>query len=135
MNLKNAVFYNILIDRFSRGKEEDKKRWTCDGVEFCGGNLRGIIERLDYLRDLGVDYILPTPFQKNLEYHGYHTTDLMAVDPRFGTIGDLYELISETHKRGMKIIMDWTINHVSWEHPFFVEAAKNKNSPYRKWFY
>lgn len=135
MNLKNAVFYNILIDRFSRGKELDKEPWICDGPNFCGGNLKGITERLDYLKDLGVDILLLTPFNKGIEYHGYHITDFFAVDSRFGTLDDLKNLISEAHKKEMKVIMDWTINHVSWKHPYFVDALQNEDSEYRKWFY
>lgn len=135
MELKNAVFYNILIDRFSRGKDLDEKGWTCNGPEFCGGNLKGITERLDYLKELGVDIILPTPFNKGIEYHGYHTTDLLSIDPRFGTLDDLKNFTAEAHKRDMKVIMDWTVNHVSWKHPYFVEAMRDKNSEYRKWFH
>lgn len=135
MDLKNAIFYNILIDRFSRGKELDKENWVCHGPSFCGGNLKGITERLDYLKDLGVDILLLTPFNKGIEYHGYHTTDLFSVDPRFGDLDDLKNLISEAHKKGMKVIMDWTINHVSQSHPYFVEALQNENSEYRKWFH
>ena len=135
MDLKNAIFYNILIDRFSRGKELDKENWNCDGPSFCGGNLKGITERLDYLQDLGVDILLLTPFNKGIEYHGYHTTDLFSIDPRFGDLDDLKNLISAAHKRNMKAIMDWTVNHVSWSHPYFIEALQNENSKYRKWFH
>jgi len=135
MALKNAIFYNILIDRFSRGKELDERGWACHGPEFCGGNLKGITERLDYLKELGVDIILLTPFNKGIEYHGYHTTDLLSIDPRFGTVDDLKTLTAEAHKMGMKVIMDWTVNHISCKHPYFVEAMRDKNSEYRKWFY
>lgn len=135
MELKKAIFYNILIDRFSRGKERDKENWNCEGPQFCGGTLKGVAERLDYLKELGVDAMLLTPFNTGIEYHGYHTTDLFSMDPRFGTLDDLKNLLAEAHKRNMKVVMDWTINHVSWKHPYFVEALADKESEYRKWFH
>ncbi|MDP3957892.1 MAG: alpha-amylase family glycosyl hydrolase [bacterium] len=135
MELKKAVFYNILIDRFSRGKELDKEGWGCEGPKFCGGTLKGVIERLEYLQKLGVDVLLLTPFVKGTEYHGYHTTDLFSMDPRLGTLPDLKNLLAEAHKRDMKVIMDWTINHVSKKHPYFIAAAADKKSEYRKWFH
>jgi glycosidase len=134
--LKEAIIYNIFIDRFSVGKEKDIE-WSKvpgDRPEFCGGNIRGIIERLDYLSDLGINTILLTPFNTTTEYHGYHVTDFFGVDPRFGTLEDIKELIAKSHQRNIRIIMDFVVNHVSDQHPYFLDARTHLGSPYRKWF-
>lgn len=135
MNLRSAVLYNIFIDRFSRGTERDRSEWVCDEKQYCGGTLDGIIERLDYLKDLGVTVLLLTPFNTGVAYHGYHTTDFFSVDARFGSLDSFKKLLYEAHARNMKVIMDWVINHVSEEHPFFLEAKAHTESEYRNWFY
>lgn len=133
--LKNAVIYNILIDRFARGNNEDWINHDSLSNVFCGGNLQGIIDRLDYLEDLGVTAILLTPFHPTVAYHGYHILDFFGVDPRFGTLAILKELILKAHERGIKVIMDFVINHVSKDHAYFRDAKNNPASPYRDWFY
>lgn len=132
---RDAIIYHIFIDRFSRGTEQDREPAACDGPEFCGGNLQGVIDRLDYLVDLGINTILLSPFTKATSYHGYDTEDLYAVDPRFGSLDTLKTLIHEAHARDIKIIADFVANHVSVEHPFFRDARENADSEYRDWFY
>lgn len=132
---RNAIVYQIFVDRFSRGLVADARPASCEGPVFCGGNIRGIIERLDYLDELGVTAIWLSPFNTTSAYHGYHITDFFGVDPRFGTLEDVQELIAKAHGRGMKLIMDFVPNHMSSQHPFFVDAQKNKASEYRQWFY
>ncbi|HKV38877.1 MAG TPA: alpha-amylase family glycosyl hydrolase, partial [Blastocatellia bacterium] len=132
---RHAIIYQILIDRFSRGRQQDLECIECNGPIFCGGNLRGVIERLDYLADLGVNAIWLSPFNSTTAYHGYHTTDFFKVEPRFGTIEDLDELIESAHVRGMRLIMDFVPNHVHKSHPFFREAMQDPASKYRTWFY
>ncbi len=124
------VIYQILIDRFANCK---KQGW--DKPQFLGGNIRGIIEKLDYIKELGADTIWISPFYKTTAYHGYHITDFFSVEPRFGTLQDLKELIEKVHENDMKIIADFVPNHCSDQHPFFQDAIKNKDSKYRKWFY
>jgi glycosidase len=132
--LKKAVIYNILIDRFARGHNEP---WLCEGprtLDFCGGNLQGVIDKLDYLQELGINTILLTPFHPTPVYHGYHVLDFYGVDPRFGTLETVKTLLAEAHKRGMRVIMDFVLNHVSHQHPYFIDAKTNPKSKYRSWF-
>ena len=102
-----------------------------DGV----GDLRGLISRLDYLRDLGIRGIWLMPIQKNADGdHGYATSDYRAVDPAYGTLADFDELIAQARRRGIGVIMDYVVNHSAAEHPFFVDARANPASPYRDWY-
>ncbi|MBU0497912.1 MAG: hypothetical protein KKG04_08180 [Candidatus Thermoplasmatota archaeon] len=129
--LKGAVIYQILIDRFAGySHTEGWERPT-----FLGGNLRGIIDNLPYLEELGVDAIWITPHYETSAYHGYHVTDFFAVDPHFGTLDDFQELVETLHSVGMRLLIDFVPNHVSRQHRFFQEAITDPSSPYRKWFY
>lgn len=127
----DAVVYQILIDRFAGF--EDTENWH--NPEFVGGDLQGIIDKLDYIEDLGIDVIWISPFYETSAYHGYHITDFFSVDEHFGTEEDLKELVDEVHDRDMKIIADFVPNHVSQEHPFFKNAQSNPSSDYSDWFY
>ena len=128
---KNSVIYQILIDRFAGFKSTEN--W--EKPQFLGGNIKGIIQKLPYLKELGINTIWISPFYKCSEYHGYHITDFFEVDPHFGTIKDLKELIYETHKINIRIIADFVPNHCSSIHPYFLDAQKNKDSEYKDWFY
>ncbi len=88
------------------------------------GDLKGITSKLDYLEGLGVDVLWLTPFQQSNSYHGYDIRDYFTVDPRFGTLADYRELVTEAHKRGMKILMDFVINHTSTGNPWFIKSQK-----------
>lgn len=128
--IEEAVIYQIMIDRFAGEWKETK-----NANHFMGGNIQGIINKLDYIQDLGVTAIWISPFVTNANYHGYHTMDFLQIDPHFGTYEDLKELIQKTHAKGMKMIADFVPNHCSIEHPFFQEALHNEESPYRNWFF
>jgi len=128
---KDAVIYHILIDRFAG--YQSTENW--DKPVFLGGNVKGVIEKLPYLQDLGVNTIWISPFYKTSTYHGYHVTDFYELESRFGTHEDLKQLFKKVHRNGMYIIADFVPNHCSKEHPFFQHAQKNKNSDYRHWFY
>ena len=91
------------------------------------GDLRGIIDSLDYLKELGVDVLWLTPIQKSDSYHGYDISDYFAVDKRFGTLEDYRELIYKAHKMGMKVIMDLVLNHTSKGNPWFVNSQWGDN--------
>ena len=121
---KNAIIYHILIDRFAG--VTNPERW--EQPEFIGGNLRGIINKLDYLTDLGINAIWLSPFCQTNDYHGYHVTDFHKVEPRFGTLDDLKELIDKAHQSGIKIIADFVPNHCSRHHRFFRAAQADKAS-------
>ena len=101
-----------------------------DGI----GDLRGIIDSLDYLSDLGVQVLWLTPIQKSDSYHGYDISDYYAVDKRFGTVDDYRELLYKAHEKGMKVLMDLVLNHTSKGNIWFsnsqwgrVDAAANIN--------
>ena len=103
-----------------------------DGI----GDLRGIISKLDYLKELGVDIIWLSPIYKSpFVDQGYDISDYYKIDPRFGTMDDFDELIAEARKRGMYIIMDLVINHCSDQHEWFQKALADPDGPYADYFY
>lgn len=102
-----------------------------DGI----GDIRGIISRLDYIRDLGVTMIWVSPVYKSpMVDMGYDISDYQDIDPQFGSMSDFKELLAEANKRGMKIIMDLVVNHTSDEHEWFQAALADKQSPYRDYY-
>ena len=103
-----------------------------DGI----GDLQGVISRLDYLKDLGVDILWLSPIYKSpLADEGYDISDYYAIDPRFGSMQDMEELIAETKKRGMTVLMDLVVNHCSDEHEWFKKACADPEGKYGKFFY
>lgn len=118
----STVYYEIFVRSFydSNG----------DGI----GDLRGVTEKLDYLRELGIGGIWLMPIQPSPSYHGYDVTDYYEVNPEYGTMEDLKELLDEAHRRGIKVLMDLVVNHTSSEHPWFQAAAADADSPYRSWY-
>ena len=102
-----------------------------DGI----GDLRGIISKLDYLKELGIDVIWICPMYKSPnDDNGYDISDYQDIMSDFGTMDDFNELLNEVHKRNMKIIIDLVINHTSDEHPWFIESRSSKESPKRDWY-
>ncbi|HEY8339181.1 MAG TPA: maltose alpha-D-glucosyltransferase [Egibacteraceae bacterium] len=119
---KNAIFYEVLIRGFYDA--------NADGT----GDIRGLIERLDYLEWLGVDCLWLLPFyQSPLRDGGYDISDFMTVLPEFGTVDDVAELLEAAHARGMRVIADMVMNHTSDQHPWFQESRK-PGSPKRDWY-
>jgi len=103
-----------------------------DGI----GDLRGIIGKLDYLSDLGINLLWLSPaYPSPLADEGYDISDYYGVNPLFGTLADMDELIAEGKKRGIRLILDLVVNHCSDEHAWFQEALRNPESPYRDFFY
>ena len=101
-----------------------------DGI----GDLRGVTQSLDYLRDLGIKGIWLMPITKSADGdHGYAVTDFRDIEPAYGTLADFDELLREAHARGIGVIMDYVINHSAASHPLFV-AAGSPTSPYRHWY-
>lgn len=99
------------------------------------GDIQGIIEKLDYLKELGVDVLWLTPVYKSPQKdNGYDISDYYAIDPAYGTMDDFQQLLDETHARGMKLIMDLVINHTSTEHEWFKQAVASKDNPYRDYY-
>lgn len=126
-----------------------EKKWWQDKVayqiypkSFCDsngdgiGDLKGIISRLDYLKELGVDIIWLSPiYQSPLVDQGYDISDYYSIDPRFGTMEDMDELLAEAKKRDMYIVMDLVVNHCSDQHEWFRRAMEDPDGEYGKYFY
>lgn len=120
---KEAVAYQIYPRSF--------KDSNGDGI----GDIQGVISKLDYLKDLGVDVIWICPiYQSPNDDNGYDISDYKDIMNDFGTMADFDELLEEVHKRDMKLIMDLVINHTSDEHPWFVEARSSKDNSYRDYY-
>ena len=131
--LQTGVIYHVFVDRFAT--TADKSFATTDRLsDIFGGTLRGVTEKLDYIADLGATCIWLSPICPSPSHHGYDATDLRAVEPRLGTADDLRALIDGAHERGLRVLLDFVPNHVSNEHPFFVEAQTKADSPYRDYF-
>ncbi len=104
--------------------------------QYFGGDLAGIIEKLDYLKDLGVTVLYLNPIFDSGSAHGYDTHDYMKVSPKFGTEEDLQGLLNEAHKRGMRVILDFVPNHTGLGFWAFQDVVKNgENSPYWDWYF
>ena len=120
---KESVVYQIYPRSF--------KDSNGDGI----GDLRGIIQKLDYLKELGVDVVWLSPVYKSPnDDNGYDISDYQDIMTEFGTLADFDELLAGMHARGIKLVMDLVVNHTSDEHPWFVEARKSKDNPYRDYY-
>lgn len=153
---KNAVFYQIFVDRFYKSpnvkcaniKGRNYRNWgempdwyrnqfgDFHNNDFFCGNIKGIEEKLEYLKNLGVDviYISPINFSQ-FRYERYAATDHMQIDPDVGTFEDLGSLHKKANAMGMHIILDIAFNHCNSDNPIFQDAISNKNSRYRNWFF
>ncbi|MGA2561747.1 MAG: alpha-glucosidase, partial [Terracidiphilus sp.] len=120
---KNAVIYEIYPRSFQDSNG--------DGI----GDLNGITERLDYLKELGVDAIWLTPVYPSPQVDfGYDISDYENIDPQYGTLKDFDHLIAEADKRHIRILMDMVMNHTSDKHMWFEQSRSSKDNPYRDWY-
>ncbi|MDR2976336.1 MAG: alpha-glucosidase [Streptococcaceae bacterium] len=120
---KKAVGYQIYPKSF--------KDSNADGI----GDLQGIIEKLPYLKSLGIDFIWLNPIYASPQVDGgYDISDFYDIDPMFGTMADFKALLAKCHQLGMKLIMDLVVNHTSNQHKWFIEAQKSKDNPYRDYY-
>ncbi|HEV7196768.1 MAG TPA: alpha-glucosidase [Pedococcus sp.] len=121
---RDAVVYQIYPRSFQDSNG--------DGI----GDLPGIISRLDYLQQLGIDVLWLSPiYASPQDDNGYDISDYQDIDPTFGTLADVDELIAQAHARGIRIVMDLVVNHTSDEHPWFVESRSSKDNPKRDWYW
>jgi oligo-1,6-glucosidase len=121
---KTAVVYQIYPRSFADSNG--------DGI----GDLPGIIGRLDYLAELGVDVLWLSPvYPSPQDDNGYDISDYQGIDPVFGTLDDFDRLVDEAHRHGLKIVMDLVVNHTSDEHPWFVESRSSRDNPKRDWYW
>jgi oligo-1,6-glucosidase len=105
---------------------------TGDGI----GDLRGVLSHLDHLERLGVDVLWLSPvYRSPMNDNGYDISDYQDIDPLFGTLADLDELIEQLHAHGMRLVMDLVVNHTSDEHPWFVESRSSRDNPKRDWYW
>lgn len=121
---KEAIVYQIYPRSF--------KDSNGDGI----GDLRGVIEKLDYLKELGIDVVWMSPFYKSPnDDNGYDISDYRDIMDEFGTLDDFREMLDGLHKRGIKLVIDLVTNHSSDEHKWFQESRKSKDNPYRDYYY
>lgn len=110
-------------------------RSFCDSNKDGIGDLGGILKKLDYLEELGVDIIWLSPvYQSPNDDNGYDISDYRSILKEFGTMDEFDHLLEETHKRGMRLIMDLVVNHTSDEHEWFIQSKKDKTNPYRDYY-
>lgn len=120
---KEAVVYQIYPRSF------------CDSNGDGIGDLRGIIQKLDYLKELGVDVVWLSPVYKSPnDDNGYDISDYRGIMYEFGTLADWDEMLAGMHQRGIKLLMDLVVNHTSDEHPWFIESRKSKDNPHRDYY-
>lgn len=140
--VRDAVFYQIFPERFCNGDTGNDPA----GVEpwgstpafrnFMGGDLRGILEKVDYLSELGISALYLTPIFKSASNHKYDTIDYFAIDEHFGDMKLLRELVDACHRRGIRVILDAVFNHCSSLHPYFLDVKqKGRKSRYWNWFF
>ncbi|MEK7434378.1 MAG: alpha-amylase family glycosyl hydrolase [Cyanobacteriota bacterium] len=148
---QDQIIYFVFTDRFSNGdKNNDFNVKANDPWAYHGGDIQGVINKLDYIKDLGATTIWITPPMDNRDtafkadfgggriqdmygYHGYWFKDFFAVDEHLGTMAKLQELVTKAHSKGIKILVDIVVNHLDYDHPF----AKDKTDPkgkYYPWF-
>ena len=120
---KKAVVYQIYPMSFKDSNH--------DGM----GDLGGILEKVDYLKELGVDIVWMTPvYESPMDDNGYDISDYYKINPLFGTMEQFDELLEALHQRGIRLIMDLVVNHTSDEHEWFRQARKDKNSRYHDFY-
>jgi glycosidase len=139
--IKDTVFYQIFVERFMNGNPENSPPDLCSWDEepkpksFFGGDLKGIIDKLDYLGELGINGIYLTPIFKSPSNHKYDIVNYFEIDPYFGSEKVLKELIDKAHDKGIRIVLDAVFNHCSNQFPPFLDVLeKGKASQYYDWF-
>jgi len=134
---QSDVIYLIMPDRFADGDTSNNfvegmidKQNPTSRIGRHGGDIKGILNHLDYIKDLGCNTVWITPLTENntgISYHGYAVTDHYTIDKRFGSNKDYFNLVNEAHQKGLKIILDHVANHIGINHPWM------KNLPFKDW--
>ena len=159
--IKGGIFYHIFVDRFAKEGTSPSKKNTVErkdwgglpiyapnefgevmNNDFFGGNLKGIIAKLDYIQSLGVNCIYLSPIFEAFSNHKYDTGDFTKIDPMFGTLDDFKQLCEEAKQRGIRVILDGVFNHTGSDSIYFnkkgqyesLGAYQSKDSPYYSWF-
>lgn len=134
---RNDIIYFVMTDRFADGdKTNDMDVDKTDPKKYHGGDLQGVIDNLDYIKDIGATAVWITPVLKNQTeffdsqgYHGYWPIDFFDTDQHVGSMAKFDELIAKAHEKGIKIVLDIPLNHMAWEHEFYKDPAK------KDWFH
>ena len=131
---ERAIVYQVFVDRFNPGAGS---QWlqTSDLTKPFGGTLRGVTEKLDYLKDLGFNALWLSPIFASPSHHGYDAIDYFRVEPRFGTEADLRQLLDSAHAKGLRVLLDFAANHCSSQHPRLQAALAGDESalPWFRW--
>ena len=139
----DAVLYHVFVDRFADGDapetqvagHPDDPDYAGALTDWMGGDLAGIEARLDHIVATGANTLWVSPVNTGPAFHGYHPTDLLDVDPRFGDVDRLHRLVDAAQARGVKVVYDLVLNHTSNLHPWFVEAQERcEGSPFVDWY-
>jgi cyclomaltodextrinase len=138
----DAIFYQIFPDRFANGDVRNDppnvQRWGATPTirGFQGGDLQGVIDRFDYLLDLGINALYFNPIFQATSNHRYNTTDYFNIDPKLGSMEDFHSLIQLAHKHDVKVILDGVFNHCGRGFFAFQDLLENQeHSPYRDWYH
>ncbi|MBK9714469.1 MAG: DUF3459 domain-containing protein [Kouleothrix sp.] len=138
---RHAVFYQIFPDRFANGDPandpENTQPWGTPPSthNFMGGDLQGIVDRLDYLAELGIGALYLNPIFQATSNHKYNTFDYLRIDPHFGDLATFHRLIAAAHGRGIRVVLDGVFNHCGRGFYAFHDVMENGgNSPYLRWF-
>jgi alpha-amylase len=141
-----AYWVFLLLMAFGCRNNESKVKWPygvkyeifvmsfADGDGDGKGDFKGLTAKLDYLKELGVNGLWLMPVMHSDTYHKYHVIDFRNIDPEYGTLDDFKKFITEAHKRDIKVITDFVINHTGNLNPWFLEAQKGKDNPYRNYY-
>ncbi|MBS1544813.1 MAG: alpha-amylase [Bacteroidetes bacterium] len=117
-----GVNYEVFVRSFADGNG--------DGI----GDFKGLTAKLDYFKDLGIGGLWLMPVMPSDTYHKYHVIDYRNIDPEYGTLDDFREFVRQAHQRNIRVITDFVINHTGNNHPWFLEASKGKDNPYRDYY-
>lgn len=129
----DAIIYQIFPDRFA--VENGRFLPAHDDLNAVfGGTIRGIIDKLDYISEMGFNCIWLNPIFPDNSHHGYHATDYFSVNPRLGTLADIRELVEKCHQRGIRLLLDFVANHWGSDHDSFIAAQADRHSPYHDWY-
>jgi len=140
--LQDAIFYEIFPDRSASGDPDNDppnvQKWGTPPTTwgFQGGDLRGILQRFDYLLDLGITALYLTPIFQSSSTHRYNTTDYYKIDPKLGNLDDFHALLDTAHRNNVRLILDGVFNHCGRGFFAFSDVLENgENSPYKDWFH
>ena len=156
-----AIVYQVIVDRFAPAADLSAKRelypapkrlrdwgetpkrgtflpeaqvWSHE-IDFWGGDLSSLRGKLDYLSELGIDVLYLNPIHQAYTDHKYDAQDYFAVSPEYGSRADVKALAEDCHRNGIRLVLDGVFNHMGRTSPWFIEAMKDPDSPYREWFY